>query len=149
MHGPPSKDGAPGFVEEESIWGCRWGQPSQLGRMRQKTPRPNQRYMPLSIWRLGTGGAPAPGCGYSVRLPVSDPAERSPQPSTHALVRRLERTWHLVPGPQAQLSEQELHYASLLRLPEPCRQEPTLNNRKVTKEDPSTDYACIAKNKPT
>nr|XP_017517009.2 leukocyte-specific transcript 1 protein isoform X4 [Manis javanica] len=57
-------------------------------------------------------------------------------------VRRLERTW-------AQLSEQELHYASLLRLPEPCRQEPTLNNRKVTKEDPSTDYACIAKNKPT
>lgn len=56
---------------------------------------------------------------------------------------------HLVPGPQAQLSEQELHYASLLRLPEPCRQEPTLNNRKVTKEDPSTDYACIAKNKPT
>ncbi|XP_057349599.1 leukocyte-specific transcript 1 protein isoform X1 [Manis pentadactyla] len=64
-------------------------------------------------------------------------------------VRRLERTWHLVPGPQAQLSEQELHYASLLRLPEPCREEPTLNNRKVSKEDPSTDYACIAKNKPT
>ncbi|KAI5939210.1 Leukocyte-specific transcript 1 protein [Manis javanica] len=61
---------------------------------------------------------------------------------TQRRVRRLERTW-------AQLSEQELHYASLLRLPEPCRQEPTLNNRKVTKEDPSTDYACIAKNKPT
>ncbi|XP_057349601.1 leukocyte-specific transcript 1 protein isoform X4 [Manis pentadactyla] len=68
---------------------------------------------------------------------------------TQRRVRRLERTWHLVPGPQAQLSEQELHYASLLRLPEPCREEPTLNNRKVSKEDPSTDYACIAKNKPT
>ncbi|XP_036731514.1 leukocyte-specific transcript 1 protein isoform X5 [Manis pentadactyla] len=61
---------------------------------------------------------------------------------TQRRVRRLERTW-------AQLSEQELHYASLLRLPEPCREEPTLNNRKVSKEDPSTDYACIAKNKPT
>ncbi|XP_060020228.1 leukocyte-specific transcript 1 protein isoform X4 [Lagenorhynchus albirostris] len=56
-------------------------------------------------------------------------------------VRRLERSW-------AQLSQQELHYASLLRLPE--REGPDLGNqeREGSKEDPSTDYACIAKNKP-
>ncbi|KAK2488531.1 hypothetical protein MC885_009132 [Smutsia gigantea] len=63
--------------------------------------------------------------------------------------RRRQEHEHLLPGPQAQLSEQELHYASLLRLPEPCREAPDLSNREVSKEDPSTEYACIAKNKPT
>uniref|UniRef100_A0A8C0S4H1 Uncharacterized protein n=1 Tax=Canis lupus familiaris TaxID=9615 RepID=A0A8C0S4H1_CANLF len=60
-------------------------------------------------------------------------------------VRRLERSWHL-PWPQAQLSEQELHYASLL--PVPCREGPNLSHREGSKEDPGTEYACIAKNAP-
>lgn len=53
------------------------------------------------------------------------------------------------PGPQAQLSEQELHYASLQRLP--CGEGPDLGNgeREGSREDPSADYTCIAKNKPT
>ncbi|XP_057556146.1 leukocyte-specific transcript 1 protein isoform X2 [Hippopotamus amphibius kiboko] len=57
-------------------------------------------------------------------------------------VKRLERSW-------AQLSQQDLHYASLLRLP--VREGPELGNqeRRGSKEDPSADYACIAKNKPT
>uniref|UniRef100_A0A8C0S4K5 Leukocyte specific transcript 1 n=1 Tax=Canis lupus familiaris TaxID=9615 RepID=A0A8C0S4K5_CANLF len=54
-------------------------------------------------------------------------------------VRRLERSW-------AQLSEQELHYASLL--PVPCREGPNLSHREGSKEDPGTEYACIAKNAP-
>ncbi|KAB1261302.1 Leukocyte-specific transcript 1 protein [Camelus dromedarius] len=51
-------------------------------------------------------------------------------------VKRLERSW-------SQLPEQELHYASLLRLPE--REGPDLRNqeREDRKEDLSTDYACI------
>uniref|UniRef100_A0A8C9E1S0 Leukocyte specific transcript 1 n=1 Tax=Phocoena sinus TaxID=42100 RepID=A0A8C9E1S0_PHOSS len=55
---------------------------------------------------------------------------------------------HPLSRPQAQLSQQEPHYASLLRLPE--REGPDLGNqeREGSKEDPSTDYACIAKNKP-
>ncbi|XP_011215027.1 leukocyte-specific transcript 1 protein [Ailuropoda melanoleuca] len=52
-------------------------------------------------------------------------------------VRRLERSW-------AQLSEQELHYASLL--PVPCSERPYLSRKEGANEDPSTDYACIAKN---
>uniref|UniRef100_A0A8C3W223 Uncharacterized protein n=1 Tax=Catagonus wagneri TaxID=51154 RepID=A0A8C3W223_9CETA len=54
-----------------------------------------------------------------------------------------------LPQPQAQLPEQELHYATLLRLPE--REGPNLKNqgREGGKEDLSTDYACIAKNEPT
>nr|XP_060471063.1 leukocyte-specific transcript 1 protein isoform X4 [Panthera onca] len=55
----------------------------------------------------------------------------------HWKVRRLERSW-------AQLSEQELHYASLLSVP--CREGPGLSQREGSKEDPSSDYACIAKN---
>ncbi|CAD7677608.1 leukocyte-specific transcript 1 protein [Vulpes vulpes] len=55
----------------------------------------------------------------------------------HRKVRRLERSW-------AQLSEQELHYASLL--PVPCREGPDLSHREGSKEDPGTEYACIAKN---
>ncbi|XP_066899259.1 leukocyte-specific transcript 1 protein [Kogia breviceps] len=56
-------------------------------------------------------------------------------------VRRLERSW-------AQLSQQELHYASLLRLPEPEGRDLGNQEREGSKEDPSTHYACIAKNKP-
>ncbi|XP_032703047.1 leukocyte-specific transcript 1 protein isoform X2 [Lontra canadensis] len=52
-------------------------------------------------------------------------------------MRRLERSW-------AQLSEQELHYASLLPIPGSERPDP--GHREGTKEDPSTEYACIAKN---
>ncbi|EFB18174.1 hypothetical protein PANDA_020417, partial [Ailuropoda melanoleuca] len=48
------------------------------------------------------------------------------------------------PRPQAQLSEQELHYASLL--PVPCSERPYLSRKEGANEDPSTDYACIAKN---
>uniref|UniRef100_A0A452RAN0 Leukocyte specific transcript 1 n=1 Tax=Ursus americanus TaxID=9643 RepID=A0A452RAN0_URSAM len=48
------------------------------------------------------------------------------------------------PRPQAQLSEQEQHYASLLPLP--CSERPYLSHREGANEDPSTDYACIAKN---
>ncbi|XP_032703045.1 leukocyte-specific transcript 1 protein isoform X1 [Lontra canadensis] len=55
----------------------------------------------------------------------------------HRKVRRLERSW-------AQLSEQELHYASLLPIPGSERPDP--GHREGTKEDPSTEYACIAKN---
>ncbi|XP_052504155.1 leukocyte-specific transcript 1 protein [Budorcas taxicolor] len=58
----------------------------------------------------------------------------------HRRVRRLERSW-------VQASKQELHYASLLRLPE--REGPDVREREGNKEDPSGDYACIAKNKPT
>ncbi|XP_047652225.1 leukocyte-specific transcript 1 protein [Phacochoerus africanus] len=54
-------------------------------------------------------------------------------------VRRLERSW-------AQLSEQEPHYATLLRLP--VREHPP-QGREGDKEDLSSDYACIAKDKPT
>lgn len=54
-------------------------------------------------------------------------------------VRRLERSW-------AQLSEQEPYYATLLRLP--VREHPP-QGREGDKEDLSTDYACIAKDKPT
>ncbi|XP_054424657.1 leukocyte-specific transcript 1 protein isoform X2 [Pteronotus mesoamericanus] len=63
----------------------------------------------------------------------------------HRRVRKLERSWH---WPQAQLSEQELHYASLQRLP--CCKRPNLGDpeREGSKEDPSTDYTCIAENKP-
>lgn len=50
-------------------------------------------------------------------------------------------------GPQVQASKQEPHYASLLRLPE--REGPDIREREGNKEDPSGDYACIAKNKPT
>ncbi|XP_043763853.1 leukocyte-specific transcript 1 protein isoform X2 [Cervus elaphus] len=55
-------------------------------------------------------------------------------------VKRLERSW-------VQASKEELHYASLLRLPE--REGPDIQGREGNKEDPSGDYACIAKNKPT
>ncbi|XP_055246018.1 leukocyte-specific transcript 1 protein [Gorilla gorilla gorilla] len=63
----------------------------------------------------------------------------------HRRVKRLERSW-------AQgSSEQELHYASLQRLPVPSSEGPDLRGRdkRGTKEDPRVDYACIAENKPT
>ncbi|CAO2609158.1 Leukocyte-specific transcript 1 protein, partial [Lemmus lemmus] len=43
---------------------------------------------------------------------------------------------------QAQTPGQELHYASLQKLP-------VSEDNEGMKEDLSTDYACIAKNKPT
>ncbi|XP_029801367.1 leukocyte-specific transcript 1 protein [Suricata suricatta] len=58
----------------------------------------------------------------------------------HRKVRRLERSW-------AQLSEQELHYASLL--PVPSREGPGLSHKEGSKEDTSTEYACIAKKEST
>uniref|UniRef100_A0A8C9D3H1 Leukocyte specific transcript 1 n=1 Tax=Panthera leo TaxID=9689 RepID=A0A8C9D3H1_PANLE len=42
------------------------------------------------------------------------------------------------------LHRKELHYASLLSVP--CREGPGLSQREGSKEDPSSDYACIAKN---
>ncbi|XP_069344486.1 leukocyte-specific transcript 1 protein isoform X2 [Eulemur rufifrons] len=61
-----------------------------------------------------------------------------------SIAERLERSW-------AQLSEQELHYASLQRLPVPSSEGPDLRGRdeEGTKADPSADYACIANKKPT
>lgn len=53
---------------------------------------------------------------------------------------------HPLSWPQAQLSEQEPYYATLLRLP--VREHPP-QGREGDKEDLSTDYACIAKDKPT
>ncbi|XP_061255172.1 leukocyte-specific transcript 1 protein isoform X2 [Bos javanicus] len=58
----------------------------------------------------------------------------------HRRVRRLERSL-------VQASKQELHYASLLRLPK--QEGPDIRKREGNKEDPSGDYACIAENKPT
>ncbi|XP_074188766.1 leukocyte-specific transcript 1 protein isoform X4 [Rhinolophus sinicus] len=50
---------------------------------------------------------------------------------------------------EAQVSVQELHYASLQRLP--CGEGPDLGNRerKGSKEDPNSDYTCIYQNKTT
>ncbi|PNJ03545.1 LST1 isoform 2 [Pongo abelii] len=70
----------------------------------------------------------------------------------HRRVKRLERSWHLLSWSQAQgSSEQELHYASLQRLPVPSSEGPDRRHRdkRGTKEDPRADYACIAENKPT
>lgn len=63
----------------------------------------------------------------------------------HQRVKRLERSW--VQGS----SEQEIHYASLQRLPVSSSEGPDLRDRdkRGTKEDPRADYACIAENKPT
>lgn len=60
----------------------------------------------------------------------------------HRRVRKLERSL-------AQVSEQELHYASLQRLP--CSEGPDLGNRerKGSKEDPNSDYTCVYQNKTT
>ncbi|XP_023397108.1 leukocyte-specific transcript 1 protein [Loxodonta africana] len=63
----------------------------------------------------------------------------------HRRIKRVERSWALS-------SEQELHYASLQRLPAPGGAEgPSLSkgDQQDAKEDPSADYACIAKKKPT
>ncbi|KAM9665504.1 leukocyte-specific transcript 1 protein isoform 3-T3 [Trichechus inunguis] len=57
----------------------------------------------------------------------------------HRRVKRLERSW-------------ELHYASLQRLPGTGGAEGldlSEGDGKDAKEDPSADYACIAKKKPT
>ncbi|XP_066124437.1 leukocyte-specific transcript 1 protein [Saccopteryx bilineata] len=65
----------------------------------------------------------------------------------HRRVRKLERSW-----PQAQFSEQEqeqeVHYASLQRLP--CREGPARGRRERegSAEDPSIDYTRIAESKP-
>ncbi|XP_036212493.1 leukocyte-specific transcript 1 protein isoform X6 [Myotis myotis] len=64
----------------------------------------------------------------------------------HRRVRKLERSWA-----QAQLpeQEQELHYASLQRLP--CREPPGHGHqeREDSLQDPGTDYTCVADKKPT
>ncbi|XP_012660182.1 leukocyte-specific transcript 1 protein [Otolemur garnettii] len=62
----------------------------------------------------------------------------------HRRVKRLERSW-------AQLPEQELHYASLQRLPVSSTKGLDLQNREEegTNVDPSGDYASIANKKPT
>uniref|UniRef100_F6RSV9 Leukocyte specific transcript 1 n=1 Tax=Callithrix jacchus TaxID=9483 RepID=F6RSV9_CALJA len=68
------------------------------------------------------------------------------------LHRRGERHTPSSPRIRAQgSSEQELHYASLQRLPVPSSEGPDLRDREErgTKEDPRADYACIAENKPT
>ncbi|XP_051710939.1 leukocyte-specific transcript 1 protein [Oryctolagus cuniculus] len=60
-------------------------------------------------------------------------------------VKRLERSWVQRSG------ETELHYASLQRLPVQSAEGTELahGEGESMKEDPSADYACIAKNKPT
>uniref|UniRef100_A0A8C8TUB6 Leukocyte-specific transcript 1 protein n=1 Tax=Peromyscus maniculatus bairdii TaxID=230844 RepID=A0A8C8TUB6_PERMB len=50
---------------------------------------------------------------------------------------------------QAQAPELELHYASLQKLPVSSSDITDREEGEGMKEDPSTDYACIAKNKPT
>ncbi|XP_023601587.1 leukocyte-specific transcript 1 protein isoform X2 [Myotis lucifugus] len=85
----------------------------------------------------------------------------------HRRVRKLERSWltgkdgrgpvtpaSLCARPaQAQLpeqeQEQELHYASLQRLP--CREPPGHGHqeREDSLQDPGTDYTCVADKKPT
>ncbi|XP_051042554.1 leukocyte-specific transcript 1 protein, partial [Phodopus roborovskii] len=60
----------------------------------------------------------------------------------HQRVKRLERN-------KAQSPVQELHYASLQRLPVSSSDGTDREEGEGMKEDPSTDYACIAKNKPT
>ncbi|XP_013372385.1 PREDICTED: leukocyte-specific transcript 1 protein isoform X3 [Chinchilla lanigera] len=45
-----------------------------------------------------------------------------------------------------QHQEEELHYASLQRLPRAARGN---GERDAAKEDASADYACVAKKKPT
>ncbi|XP_036022867.1 leukocyte-specific transcript 1 protein [Onychomys torridus] len=60
----------------------------------------------------------------------------------HQRVKRLERN-------RAPTPEQELHYASLQKLPVSSSDSTDREEDEGMKEDPSTDYACIAKNKPT
>lgn len=50
---------------------------------------------------------------------------------------------------QAQVPEQEPHYASLQKLPVSSGDLTDREEGEGMKEDPSTDYACIAKSKPT
>ncbi|XP_035307326.1 leukocyte-specific transcript 1 protein [Cricetulus griseus] len=60
----------------------------------------------------------------------------------HRRVKRLERNKGLVPG-------QEPHYASLQRLPVSSSYDTDRGEGGGVKEEPSTDYACIAMSKPT
>ncbi|XP_004467931.2 leukocyte-specific transcript 1 protein [Dasypus novemcinctus] len=60
----------------------------------------------------------------------------------HRRVKRLERSWALG-------GEQELHYASLQKLPAGGGPDAGEGEEEEAQKDPSTDYACIAKNKPT
>nr|XP_048293801.1 leukocyte-specific transcript 1 protein [Myodes glareolus] len=60
----------------------------------------------------------------------------------HQRVKRLERN-------KAQFLGQELHYASLQKLPVSSSDVTDREDDEGMKEDLSTDYACIAKNKPT
>ncbi|XP_008819763.1 leukocyte-specific transcript 1 protein [Nannospalax galili] len=60
----------------------------------------------------------------------------------HQRVKRLERS-------EAQQLQQELHYASLQKLPASSNELADGEREEENTEDPSTDYACIAKKKPT
>ncbi|KAM9665506.1 leukocyte-specific transcript 1 protein isoform 5-T5 [Trichechus inunguis] len=85
----------------------------------------------VHICGTGTGRAPPPGHDHSVHLSVLAPSE-----SKEA----------------GEELEQELHYASLQRLPGTGGAEGldlSEGDGKDAKEDPSADYACIAKKKPT
>ncbi|XP_006104705.1 leukocyte-specific transcript 1 protein isoform X3 [Myotis lucifugus] len=66
----------------------------------------------------------------------------------HRRVRKLERSWAQAQLPE-QEQEQELHYASLQRLP--CREPPGHGHqeREDSLQDPGTDYTCVADKKPT
>ncbi|XP_028639136.1 leukocyte-specific transcript 1 protein [Grammomys surdaster] len=56
-------------------------------------------------------------------------------------MKRLERNF--------QVPEQEPHYASLQKLPVSSSDNTEREEGEGMKEDPSTDYACIAGSKPT
>ncbi|XP_075835497.1 leukocyte-specific transcript 1 protein isoform X2 [Microtus pennsylvanicus] len=60
----------------------------------------------------------------------------------HQRVKRLERN-------KAQTLEQEPHYASLQKLPVSSNDVTDREDGEGMRDDLSTDYACIAKNKPT
>ncbi|XP_005086926.1 leukocyte-specific transcript 1 protein [Mesocricetus auratus] len=60
----------------------------------------------------------------------------------HQRVKRLERN-------KAQYLGQELHYASLQKLPVSSSNGTEREEGEGGKEDPSNDYACIASKRPT
>ncbi|XP_051008476.1 leukocyte-specific transcript 1 protein [Acomys russatus] len=72
----------------------------------------------------------------SPSTPLLSPAAESSQ----IPVKRLERN---------KFPEQELHYASLQKLPVSRSDLTDREEGEGMREDPSTDYACIAENRPT